>query len=126
MLVRLRDSLDELQDFRNLIEKTLVADPPFTIREGGLIREGADQEIDRLRDIMNGGAGTIAAIEVQEREKTGIRTLKVGYNRVFGYYIEVSKSFQDQVPEHYIRKQTPVSYTHLDVYKRQGVKWARI
>ncbi len=106
MLVRLRDSLDELQDFRNLIEKTLVADPPFTIREGGLIREGADQEIDRLRDIMNGGAGTIAAIEVQEREKTGIRTLKVGYNRVFGYYIEVSKSFQDQVPEHYIRKQT--------------------
>ena len=106
MLARLRDNLDEMQDLRSLIEKTIVADPPFTIREGGLIREGADEEIDRLRDIMNGGAGTIAAIEGQEREKTGIRTLKVGYNRVFGYYIEVSKSFQAQVPAHYIRKQT--------------------
>ena len=71
-----------------------------------MIREGADPEIDRLRDIMNGGAGTIAAIEGREREKTGIRTLKVGYNRVFGYYIEVSKSFQEQVPADYIRKQT--------------------
>ena len=100
MLARLRDNLDEMQDLRSLIEKTIVADPPFTIREG------ADEEIDRLRDIMNGGAGTIAAIEGQEREKTGIRTLKVGYNRVFGYYIEVSKSFQAQVPAHYIRKQT--------------------
>lgn len=106
MLVRLQKNLDEMQDCRSLIEKAVVEDPPFTIREGGLIREGADPEIDRLRDIMNGGAGTIAAIEGREREKTGIRTLKVGYNRVFGYYIEVSKSFQDQVPQDYIRKQT--------------------
>ena len=106
MLTRLRKEMDELQDCRSLIEKAVVADPPFTVREGGLIREGADPEIDRLRDIMNGGAGTIAAIEGREREKTGIRTLKVGYNRVFGYYIEVSKSFQEQVPADYIRKQT--------------------
>ena len=98
MLTRLRKEMDELQDCRSLIEKAVVADPPFTVREGGLIREGADPEIDRLRDIMNGGAGTIAAIEGREREKTGIR--------VFGYYIEVSKSFQEQVPADYIRKQT--------------------
>jgi DNA mismatch repair protein MutS len=83
-----------------------VDDPPLTVREGGIIRKGANAEADKLRDIMEGGTGTIAAIEAAEKEATGIRTLKVGYNRVFGYYIEVSKSFMDQVPGHYIRKQT--------------------
>jgi len=76
------------------------------VREGGIIRPGANAEADRLRDIMDGGRDTIIAIETAEREKTGIRTLKVSFNRVFGYYIEVSKSFMDQVPAHYIRKQT--------------------
>ncbi len=106
MLQRLCRCIDPLEDCRTQIDGTLVDEPPFTIREGGLIRPGADPEIDRLKDIISGGAGTIASIEAQEREKTGIRTLKVGYNRVFGYYIEVSKSFQNQVPEAYIRKQT--------------------
>ena len=95
-----------MEDYVELIEKTIVDDPPLTVREGGIIRKGADAEADKLRDIMEGGSGTIAAIEADEREKTGIRTLRVGYNRVFGYYIEVSKSFIDQVPQHYIRKQT--------------------
>ena len=102
MLVQLNRGIDYVE----LIEKTIVDDPPLTVREGGIIRKGADAEADKLRDIMEGGSGTIAAIEADEREKTGIRTLRVGYNRVFGYYIEVSKSFIDQVPQHYIRKQT--------------------
>ncbi len=106
LLRRLAEAIDPLTDCADSIEHTLVDDPPLTIREGGIIRRGADAEADRLRDIMEGGSGTIAAIEATEREKTGIRTLKIGYNRVFGYYIEVSKSFIGQVPDSYIRKQT--------------------
>ena len=106
LLCKLNDAIDHLSDCADLIENTIVDEPPLTIREGGIIRKGASEEADRLRDIMEGGSGTIAAVEASEREKTGIRTLKIGYNRVFGYYIEVSKSFMDQVPDHYIRKQT--------------------
>ena len=106
LLKTLAKSIDPLSDCANLIEHTIVDEPPLTVREGGIIRPGADGEADRLRSIMEGGSGLILGIEASEREKTGIRTLKIGYNRVFGYYIEVSKSFMDQVPEHYIRKQT--------------------
>ena len=106
LLRKLEQSIDALTDCADLIEATIVDEPPLTVREGGIIRKGANADADRLRDIMEGGSGTIAAIEASEREATGIRTLKVGYNRVFGYYIEVSKSFMDQVPGHYIRKQT--------------------
>ena len=106
LLQKLNAAMDPLEDLAALIENTIVDDPPLTVREGGIIRRGANAEADRLRDIMEGGSGTIAAIEAQEREKTGIRTLKVGFNRVFGYYIEVSKSFTSQVPDSYIRKQT--------------------
>ena len=106
LLKKLNAAIDDLSDCADLIENTIVDEPPLTIREGGIIRKGANADADRLRDIMEGGSGTIAAIEASEREKTGIRTLKVGFNRVFGYYIEVSKSFMDQVPASYIRKQT--------------------
>ncbi len=106
LLRKLENAIDPLADCADLIENTIVDEPPLTIREGGIIRKGASEEADRLRDIMEGGSGTIAAIEASEREKTGIRTLKVGFNRVFGYYIEVSKSFMDQVPPNYVRKQT--------------------
>ena len=106
LLRKLEQAIDPLTDCADLIENTITDEPPITIREGKLIRAGANDEVDRLRDIMEGGSGTIAAIEAQEKETTGIRTLKVGFNRVFGYYIEVSKSFCDQVPAHYIRKQT--------------------
>ena len=106
MLQKLQESIDSLTDCADLIENTITEKPPLTIREGGIIKKGANAEVDRLNDIMDGGAGIMAAIEAEEREKTGIRTLRVNYNRVFGYYIEVSKSFVDQVPAHYIRRQT--------------------
>ena len=106
LLRKLEQAIDPLTDCADMIEQTIVDDPPLTVREGGMIRPGANADADRLRDIMQGGSGTILAIEAQEREKTGIRTLKVSFNRVFGYYIEVSKSFMDQVPAHYVRKQT--------------------
>ncbi len=106
MLQRIADTIDPMEAWAQRIESTIVDDPPLTVREGGIIRPGANADADRLRDIMEGGTGTIAAIEASEKEKTGIRTLKVGFNRVFGYYIEVSKSFMDQVPVHYVRKQT--------------------
>ena len=106
LLRKLEQQIDALNDCADRIEATIVDEPPLTVREGCIIRPGANAEADRLRDIMQGGSGTILAIEAQEREKTGIRTLKVSYNRVFGYYIEVSKSFMDQVPGHYVRKQT--------------------
>ena len=106
LLRKLEQQIDDLQDCADLIENTIVDEPPLTVREGGIIRKGANADADYLRDIMEGGSGTIAAIEASEKEKTGIRTLKVGFNRVFGYYIEVSKSFMDQVPANYVRKQT--------------------
>ena len=106
LLKKLEEAIDPLTDCANLIDSTITDKPPLTIREGGMIRKGANEEVDRLRDIMDGGAGIMASIEASEKEKTGIRTLRVNYNRVFGYYIEVSKSFVDQVPDHYIRRQT--------------------
>ena len=105
----LKDELDTLEDLAALIAETLVDEPPFSVREGELIRDGYDAEVDRLRAILHGGKGIIASMEAQEKERTGIRTLKIGYNKVFGYYIEVSNSFRELVPETYIRKQTLVN-----------------
>ena len=102
----LTEELDDLSDLRTLVAASIVDEPPFTLREGGLIRKGYNAELDRLRDIVSGGTGTLAKIEAEEKEKTGIRNLRVGYNRVFGYYIEVAKGQVSMVPEHYIRKQT--------------------
>ena len=101
--------LDPLEDLTDLIGCTLCDDPPFSVREGEFIRDGFDPEVDRLRGILHGGKSFLAQMEAEEKEKTGIRTLKIGYNKVFGYYIEVSNSFRDQVPDHYIRKQTLVN-----------------
>ncbi len=106
MLQVLCESMDELQDVKQLIQAAIVEDPPFSLREGGFIQEGYSEELDKLRDIASGGKGSIAAIEEREREATGISKLKVGYNRVFGYYIEVARSLADKVPAYYVRKQT--------------------
>ena len=108
-LHQLNEALDDLNDLAALIGQTLVDEPPFSVREGELIRDGFDSEVDRLRTILHGGKGIVVSMEAAEKEKTGIRTLKIGYNKVFGYYIEVSNSFKDQVPDTYIRKQTLVN-----------------
>ena len=102
-------TLDTLDDLAGRIAATLQDEPPFSVREGEFIRDGFHPEVDRLRGILHGGKGLMASMEAQEKEKTGIRTLKIGYNKVFGYYIEVSNSFKDQVPDTYIRKQTLVN-----------------
>lgn len=106
LLQTLYSEIDGLEDVAQLIETSIVDDPPFTIREGGIIREGYCQELDDIRHDMNGGTELVAAVEARERERTGIPKLRTGYNRVFGYYIEVSNSYKNQVPEDYIRKQT--------------------
>lgn len=106
MLKRLNSGISEIADARTLIENSILDDAPVTLKDGGIIKEGFNEEIDRLRSIKDGGGNILHDIEVREREKTGIRTLRTGYNRVFGYYIEVSNSFKDKVPEHYKRKQT--------------------
>ena len=105
-LVELVKQLDTLEDITDLLSRALVDNPPFTIREGGIIREGFSSDVDYYRSIKENGTGVMAAIEEREKEATGIKTLKVGYNKVFGYYIEVSKSFMNDVPAHYVRKQT--------------------
>lgn len=106
MLKDIYGNIDLLDDIKELIERAIVDEPPFSVREGGMIKEGFDEQIDSLKAIMNDGAGVIASIESEQRELTGIPKLKVGYNKVFGYYIEVTNSYKDMVPETYIRKQT--------------------
>ena len=106
LLQEIYAQLDPLQDLKALIEQTIVDEPPFVLREGGMIRPGANEELDKLREIQSGGTGMLTAIEAREKEATGIRNLRVGYNRVFGYYIEVAKGQLNLVPSHYIRKQT--------------------
>lgn len=109
LLKNLTAQMDALEDVTGLVNAALVEDPPFTVREGGMIREGYCPELDEIKRDMNGGKDLIAAIEAREKERTGIPKLKTGYNRVFGYYIEVSNSYKNQVPEDYIRKQTLTS-----------------
>ncbi|MBR5322372.1 MAG: DNA mismatch repair protein MutS [Clostridia bacterium] len=100
------DSIDELRDIYNLIENAIVEEPPFSIREGGIIKRGYSEEVDRLNDIINNGKQYVRDLEEREKEKTGIKKLKVGYNRVFGYYIEILRSNTEPIPENYVRKQT--------------------
>ena len=109
LAAELREQLDDLPELRDLISRAIVDEPPFSIREGGFIRKGYSQEVDYLQDIMRNGKGMVAALEAQEKERTGIRNLKISYNKVFGYYIEVTKSQTDLVPESWVRKQTTVN-----------------
>lgn len=105
-LASIYSELDTLEDICALISTAIVDDPPFSVREGGIIRDGYNKDIDYLRSIISDSKGWIDRIEETEKKATGIKTLKVGYNRVFGYYIEVSKSFTASVPDRFIRKQT--------------------
>ncbi len=105
-LMQLAESIDPLADVLAMIRAALCDEPPANLKDGGIIREGYNAEVDELRAVVHGGKDILSGIEARMKEETGIRTLKVGYNRVFGYYIEVSKSFVDQVPDHFVRKQT--------------------
>ena len=106
MLSGLVDSIDEVSEASDRIEKALVDSPPFSVKDGGVIRDGYSAELDELRKIGSGGKDNIASLEASERARTGINSLKVGYNRVFGYYIEVTRANLQSVPDDYIRKQT--------------------
>ncbi len=105
-LATIRDSLDTLEDILSRIDETLVETPPFQVREGGMILDGYSEDVDKLRYIMSNGKEWIKKVEAEEKEKTGLKALKIGYNRVFGYYIEAPRWAKDQIPENYIRKQT--------------------
>lgn len=106
MLAGLARDIDELDDVKTLLFRALNDELPVSLKDGGVIRPGYHAEVDELRDIMHGGKGYLAQLEAKLKEETGIRTLKIGYNRVFGYYIEVSRSFASQVPANFVRKQT--------------------
>ncbi len=106
ILQHINDDIDPLTEVCDRINDAIVEEPPFSIKEGGLIRAGFSKELDELKDSIKDGKAWISGLEAAERERTGIRNLKVGYNRVFGYYLEVTRSFYDQIPDNYIRKQT--------------------
>ena len=105
-LVSIRDELDPMNDLTDLLDKAIHPDAPIIITEGGIIRDGYSQILDEYREAQKNGKQWILQLEQKEREETGIRNLRIQYNKVFGYYIEITKSFLNQVPEHYIRKQT--------------------
>lgn len=110
--LELRDirAMDALEDMRFEIDRAICDDPPFSVREGGILRQGYSEEVDRLRNIRDNGAQMVRDLEERERQRTGIKKLKVGYNKVFGYYIDIPRSAgTDNVPAEYIRKQTLVS-----------------
>ncbi|HOV41801.1 MAG TPA: DNA mismatch repair protein MutS, partial [Oscillospiraceae bacterium] len=106
LLLKCANDIDTLDEISALIENAIVDEPPVSSKEGGIIKDGFNEELDSLRKIIGGGKDIISEIEQREREKTGIKNLKIGYNRVFGYYIEVTKSYYDLIPDNYIRKQT--------------------
>ncbi|MEI3018943.1 DNA mismatch repair protein MutS [Ruminococcus sp.] len=106
LLAALEQQISPLERVVTLVENAIVDDPPITLKDGGVIRDGFHEELDRQRRIMNGGTQIVDEILQRERERTGIKGLKIGYNRVFGYYLEVTRSYYDLIPADYIRKQT--------------------
>ena len=106
LLNSIYENLDILEDVVDLIHRGICEDPPLSVREGGIIAEGYSEELDNLKFEIKDAQDWIVGLEATERERTGIKNLKVGYNKVFGYYLEITKSYYDQIPEEYIRKQT--------------------
>ena len=119
LLRELREQLDDLPELCGQIRSALVDEPPFSVREGGIFRPGYDGRLDQLRSLMTNGRDMVAAVEAREKERTGIKSLRVGYNKVFGYYLEVTKSQTGQVPDDYVRKQTT---TNTERYITQELK----
>ena len=106
LLKRLYEQLDTLDELYELIERSITEEPPLTLHDGGILKEGYNEEVDRLRKAKTDGKSWLADLEAKEREKTGIKNLKIKYNKVFGYYLEVTNSFKDMVPDYFARKQT--------------------
>ncbi len=106
LLKNIYNNLDALEDLYHLIETSIVEEPPITVREGGIIKDGFHEEVDKLRKAKTEGKTWLAQLESREKEKTGIKNLKIKFNKVFGYYLEVTNSYQNLVPENWIRKQT--------------------
>ena len=106
LLKRLYEQLDTLDELYELIERSIAEEPPLTLHDGGILKEGYNEEVDRLRKAKTDGKSWLADLETKEREKTGIKNLKIKYNKVFGYYLEVTNSFKDMVPDYFTRKQT--------------------
>ena len=106
LLSEIEDQLDPLDDLYQLIDRAIMEEPPIAIKEGGIIKDGYREDIDKYRQAKTEGKGWLADLETKEKEATGIKSLKIRYNKVFGYYLEVTNSFKDMVPEHYMRKQT--------------------
>ena len=119
LLREIEQNIDPLEDVARLIGSAIDPDSDIPLKEGGVIREGYDKQLDEARHLSKDIRGILAEIEEREKDATGIRTLRIGYNRVFGYYIEVSNSFKDQVPAHYIRKQT---LTNAERYITEEIK----
>lgn len=119
LIRKIYDELDTLEDIFDLIDRAIVEEPPLQIKEGGLIKEGFDAEVDKLRSAKTDGKNWLAKLEASERERTGIKNLRIKYNRVFGYYFEVSNSFKNMVPDDYIRKQT---LTNAERYTMPALK----
>ena len=106
LMLRQISETDPVTHIPELIARAICDEPPFSVREGGILREGFSEEVDNLRNVRDNGAQMVSMLEAREREQTGIKKLKVGYNRVFGYYIDIPRAFSENVPETYIRKQT--------------------
>lgn len=106
LLNRLYEEMDDLQDLYQIIEDAIIEDPPLAMKEGGIIKDGYNESVDKYRNAKTEGKGWLAQVEAEEREKTGIKNLKIKFNKVFGYYLEVTNSFKDLVPDYYTRKQT--------------------
>lgn len=106
LLKEIYGEMDTLEELCTLVKETIMEDPPLAMKEGGIIREGYNEEVDRLRRAKSDGKGWLAELEAKEREKTGIKNLRIRYNKVFGYYLEVTNSFKNLVPDYYVRKQT--------------------
>lgn len=119
VLKQLEEEMDSLLDISGLIKKAIVDEPPLAQKDGGIIREGYNEDVDKFRRSRTDGKKWLSELEARERERTGIRTMKIKYNRVFGYSLEITNAFKDQVPDNYIRKQT---LTNAERYITQELK----
>ena len=124
LITRARDDLIDLPDLISLIRRGIADDPPAIVRNGGVIRTGYSQELDELAGVLRSGKGWIADLQQREREKTGIKSLKIGYNKIFGYYIDITKPNLPLVPSHYERRQTTATgerYTLPELREKEAL-----